>query len=65
MIESLHYWFMNLIGYRKICFDAALSKGIPLTSYQGWFYRPKWVKGTYRERSLCGEYVFVGYGIDK
>ena len=65
MIEYFCYWIMNLIGYRKICFDAALSRGIPLSSYEGWFYYPTWEKGTYRERSLGGNYIFMGYGTDK
>jgi len=65
MIEYFTYWIMNLVGYRKICFDLALARGINLDSYRGWFYYPSWKKGTYREEVSGGRYEFKGYGIDK
>lgn len=64
MLEAFVYWFMNLIGYRYICFDAALARGIPLEGYSGWFYYRSWKKGTYREKSLGGSYKYMGYGVD-
>jgi hypothetical protein len=65
MIECFCYWFMNLIGYRMICFDVALARGIPLNSYTCWTWYPHWKKGTYREKSIGGHYLFTGYGVDK
>jgi hypothetical protein len=56
---------MQNIGYRKIYFDAALARGIPLMGYSGWFFYPSWTKGTYREANLIDPYVFAGYGTDK
>ncbi len=62
MIEAFAYWFMNLMGYRLYCFDYALERGIRLTHYTSWIWRPWKAKGTYRERRYG--YECVGYGVD-
>ena len=64
MTECFNYWIMQTIGYRKLHFDAALNRGIPLAGYEMWAFYPKWKKGTYREKQL-GENTYVGYGTDK
>jgi len=63
MLEYVFYSVAQLIGYRKIYFDLALYRGIPLDGYSGWFFYPSWDKGTYRE-TVAG-YEFNGYGTDK
>lgn len=64
MFEYFTYWLMQTIGYRKLYFDAALDRGVPLSGYEMWCFYPNWKKGTYREKEL-GKNVYVGYGTDK
>lgn len=65
MLDYFSYFFMQLIGYRKIYFDAALARGIPLSGYSMWAFYPMWEKGTYREVSLKKPYRYAGYGVDR
>ena len=65
MIESALYLFRQLLGYRLLCFDAALNHGIPLTGYTYWAWYPWWKMGTYRELKLGCYYKYVGFGTDK
>jgi hypothetical protein len=63
MIDYFTYAIMQFLGYRKYYFDWAFARGIPLSSFQGWFFYPFKAKGTYRETKAG--YEFVGYGVDK
>lgn len=63
MLEAFRYWLMNNLGYRKFYYDLALLRGINLTSFESWKWRPKTPKGTYREARVGWKYV--GYGVDK
>jgi len=63
MVEAFCYWLMQSLGHRKLCFDWAFSRGIQLDSFEGWFWRPWWKPGTYREQRRG--YRFSGYGVDK
>lgn len=63
MIEAFCYWMMQLIGYRRLCFDLAFKRNIMLDSFHGWAWYPEWKKGTYRE--IHNGWRFAGYGIDK
>lgn len=63
MLETFIYWALNVIGYRKFYYDLAFSRGINLTSFEAWIWRPKYGKGSYRETTYG--WKFCGYGIDK
>jgi hypothetical protein len=63
MIEAVIYWFMQILGYRKMHYDLAFARNIMLTSYDGWSWYPEWPKGTYRE--IHNGWRFAGYGTDK
>lgn len=65
MIEYIVYWLMNKIGYRRIYYDAAFSRGIQLESYSVWLFKPEWKKGTYRELNFVSGFEYCGYGVDK
>jgi len=62
MIETATYYLMQLMGYRKVYYDWAFQRNIPLESYQAWQWRPRWTKGTYRETGNGWRYA--GYGLD-
>ena len=63
MREALFYWVMQTLGYRKFYYDIAFQRGINLASFDGWDWRPKYPKGTYRELRIGWGYF--GYGVDK
>lgn len=62
MIEYMVYQLMQKLGYRKLYFDLAFIRSIPLDGYSMWSYLPKWEKGTYRE--VSSGWKLAGYGVE-